>query len=155
MHNLVARVAKAPLCPAMYVEIPGNENDQAFISLLDLYRGSGGLARAQEVFIMFKSRNDLGVAALAGWIAHRTVLCLQWSTDVWLPLFQFELQCMTVKPDVQPVYAALIPLLTPWELAHWFAKPHKWLDGDSPANALDADGGRVLRVACADRFLLQ
>jgi len=105
MHNLVARVATAPLCPAMNVEIPGNENDQAFISLLDLYRGSGGLARAQEVFIMFKSRNDLGVAALAGWIAHRTVLCLQWSTDVWPPLFQFELVeartcCQLLTPPV-------------------------------------------------------
>jgi hypothetical protein len=134
---------------------PGNELDHAFIGMLELYRSSGGLARAQEVFALFKSRSDLGAATLERWIERRAVLSLQWHAEVWLPLFQFERQCMTIKPTLEPVFAALNPVLQPWELASWCAQPHRWLDGDSPANALDADGPRVLRAACADRFTRQ
>jgi hypothetical protein len=134
--------------------VPGNENDHSFIGMLDSFRGSGGLARAQEVFTMFKGRSDLGVMTLARWMAQRTVLSLEWHADVWVPLFQFELQHMTVKPAMVPVLAVLNPVCTPWELAHWCAQPHRLLDGQSPADALDAGATQVLRAACADRFTL-
>jgi hypothetical protein len=133
---------------------PGQESDRAFIGMLESYRGSGGLARAQEVFTLFKSRNALDVETLAHWMAQRTVISLEWHADVWLPLFQFERQHMTVKPALEPVLAALNPVFTPWELAHWCAQPHRWLDQQSPADALDSDAAGVLRAACADRFAL-
>jgi hypothetical protein len=123
--------------------------------MLESYRSSGGLARAQEVFTLFKHRSDLGVATLARWIARRNVLSLEWHADMWLPLFQFERDCMAIKPSLEPVFAALNPVLTPWELAYWCAQPHRWLDGDSPANTLDTDAPRVLRAACVDRMALQ
>lgn len=129
---------------------PDCKSDYAFISMLDSYRSSGGLARAQEVFGLFKSRSVLSVATLAQWISGRRVLGLHWHDEVWLPLFQFELQCMNVKPTLEPVLTALNPVFTPWELARWCSQPHRWLDGDSPANSLDVDAPRVLRAACAD-----
>ncbi|NVO06977.1 MAG: hypothetical protein HXX19_14100 [Rhodoferax sp.] len=107
------------------------------------------------MFTLFKSRNGLGVATLARWIARRSVLSLEWNADVWMPLFQFERQCMNVKPALEPVLAELNPIFTPWELTHWCAQPHRWLDGISPANTLDVDAKRVLRAACADHFALQ
>jgi hypothetical protein len=131
-----------------------NENDHAFIGMLDSYRNSGGLARAQEVFTLFKSRSALGVVTLAHAMAQRTVLSLEWHADVWVPLFQFEHQHMGVKPPLAPVFAALNPVFTPWELAHWCAQPHLLLNGQSPADALDTDATQVLRAACADRFTL-
>jgi hypothetical protein len=134
---------------------PANESDHAFIRLLDLYRSSGGLARAQEVFTMFKSHNDLGAGTLARWIARRSVLCLQWSADVWLPLFQFDHQCMAIKPAMQPIFTALNPVFTPWELADWCVQPLSCLDGQCPANALDSNPNQVLRAACVERFSLQ
>jgi hypothetical protein len=103
---------------------------------------------------MFKGRSDLGVMTLARWMAQRTVLSLEWHADVWVPLFQFELQHMTVKPAMVPVLAVLNPVCTPWELAHWCAQPHRLLVGQSPADALDAGATQVLRAACADRFTL-
>jgi hypothetical protein len=132
-----------------------NESDSAFVGMLEAYRNTGGLARAQEVFNLFKSHNDLGVTTLARWISLRRVLSLEWNADVWLPLFQFERQCMTIKPTFVPVLAELNQAFTPWELAYWCAQPHRWLDGDSPANMLDADAPRVLRAACSDHFALQ
>jgi hypothetical protein len=144
--SFLVAAQREPACP------PSNENDHAFIAMLASYRRSGGLARAQEVFTLFKSRSDLGVATLARWMAQRSVLSLEWHADVWMPLFQFERQRMTIKPVLEPVFAALNPVLTPWELAHWCAQPHRWLDGESPADTLDTDAPLVLRAACADRF---
>jgi hypothetical protein len=132
-----------------------DESDNAFIDMLVSYRSIGGLARAHEVFTQFKCRNDLGVAALADWIARRSVLSLEWNAEVWMPLFQFERQCMNVKPALKPVLEELNPILTPWELAHWCVHPHPWLNGNSPASALDVDAKRVLRAACADHVALQ
>jgi hypothetical protein len=146
-----ALAALRPLASACH---PGNENDHAFIGMLESYRNSGGLARAQEVFTLFKSRSGLEVGRLAHWMAQRTVLSLEWHADIWVPLFQFEPQHMTVKPALEPVLAALNPVCTPWELAHWCAQPHRLLGGQSPADALDTDPTEVLRVACADRFSL-
>ena len=136
------------------IGLPNNENDHAFISMLESYRSSGGLARAQEVFTLFKSRSAMDVTTLAGWMAHRTVLSLEWQSDVWLPLFQFERQHMNVKPALEPVLAALNQVCTPWELAHWCAQPHRWLDGESPADSLDTQAGKVIRAACAHRSAL-
>ena len=132
----------------------GNESDSAFIDMLVSFRSTGGLVRAQEVFTLFKSRNGLGVATLARWIARRSVLSLEWNADVWMPLFQFERRCMGIKPTLVPVFAALNPVFTPWELAHWCVQPHHWLQGCSPADTLDADAAQVLRAACADRFAM-
>jgi len=96
----------------------------------------------------------LDVAALDRSISQRSVLTLQWQADVWMPLFQFERQSMSIKPTLGPVFAALTSVCTPWALAHWCARPNQWLDGESPADTLDADAARVLRAACAERFAL-
>ena len=133
---------------------PSKENDHAFIGMLDSFRSSGGLARAQEVFTLFKGRSDMGVVTLAHWMAQRAVVSLEWHADVWVPLFQFELQHMVVKPTLAPVFTVLNPVFTPWELAQWCAQPHHLLDGRNPADALDTDATLVLRAACADRFTL-
>jgi hypothetical protein len=159
MHHPFAQAANTHAFTAVRPKagggLPGNENDHAFIGMLEAYRSSGGLARAQEVFTLFKSRSDLDVVTLARWMAQRAVLSLEWHDDVWLPLFQFERQHMGLKPALEPVLAVLNPVLSPWELAHWCAQPHRWLNGDSPADTLDLDAAQVLRAACADRLALQ
>jgi hypothetical protein len=161
MHHYADNANQANVAQALTVRRPlastllhSNENDHTFIGMLDSYRNSGGLARAQEVFMLFKSRSALGAVALAHAMAQRTVLSLEWHADVWVPLFQFELRHMAVKPALAPVLAVLNPMYTPWELAYWCAQPHKLLDCQSPADAPDTDATQVLRAACADRFTL-
>ncbi len=154
MHDYASNATTLRTFRTTHACLPDSESDEAFICMLNSYRSSGGLARAKEVFSLFKTRSDLGVAALARSIAQRSVLSLQWHADVWMPLFQFERQSMTVKPIMGPVFAALNSVCTPWALAHWCAQPNQWLDGESPADILDADATRVLRAACAERFAL-
>ena len=152
MNNRATNATTVGKLPATHAGLPGYEDDRAFVSLLNAYRSSGGLARAKEVFSLVKTRSNLGVAVLANSIARRNVLSLQWQADVWMPLFQFERQGMTIKPTLEPVLAALNPFFTPWALAQWCAQPNRWLDGKSPADTLDADADRVLRAACDERF---
>ena len=45
----------------------GNESDSVFIDMLVSFRSTGGLARALDVFTLFKSRNGLGAATLPRW----------------------------------------------------------------------------------------
>jgi len=152
MHDHAPNTGTARPFSATHACLPGGEDDHAFVGMLNAYRSSGGLARAKEVFNLVKTRSDLGVVALANSIARRNVLSLHWQADVWMPLFQFERQGMTIKPTLEPVLAALNPVFTPWALAQWCAQPNRWLDGQSPADTLDADAERVLRAACDERL---
>lgn len=62
---------------------------------------------------------------------------------------------MPSADTMQPIFAALNPVLTPWELAYWCAQSHSCLDGQGPASALDSNPNQVLRAACVERFSLQ
>ena len=127
--------------------------DRQFMSMLDSYRCSGGLARAQEVFTLFKSRHGADPATLARWIVSRRAISFDWQSQVWIPLFQFNRVDMTLQPQITPILNALTPVFSPWELANWFAQPNQWLDHATPAGMLIVDTQAVLRAACADRFI--
>jgi hypothetical protein len=51
-----------------------NQIDRRFMEMLDSYRVTSGLARAQEVFTMYEVQNGGDVATLARWIVKRNVV---------------------------------------------------------------------------------
>lgn len=130
-----------------------NQVDRQFMDMLGSYRCNGGLARAQEVFTLFKSRHGADPATLARWIVRRSVISFDWQSKVWIPLFQFNRSNMTLHPGIIQVLAALNPVFGPWELANWFSQPNQWLNHCSPADTFSVDEPAVLRAACADRFI--
>lgn len=99
-----------------------NQTDRQFMTMLDSYRCNGGLARAQEVFTLFKSRHGTDPATLARWIVRRSAISFDWQSKVWIPLFQFNRADMTIQPPIIPILNALNPVFSPWELASWFGK---------------------------------
>ena len=127
--------------------------DLQFISLLDNYRPSGGLARTQETLELFMRRCGPDLATVARWMAQREVLCLDWHAQSWMPLFQFNLVDMAPLPQLAPVLAELNPVYSPWALAAWFAQPNAWLDGERPAELLVSNPAGVLNAVRADRFM--
>jgi hypothetical protein len=127
--------------------------DLQFMSMLDSYRNTGGLARAQEVFTMFKSHHGADAVTLARWIVRREVISFDWQSKVWIPLFQFDRAHMALQPGLNFVLAALNPLFGAWEMATWFAKPNHCLQGRTPSESLGTDAHAVLNAACADRFI--
>ena len=124
------------------------------MAMLDAYRSSGGLARGQEVQAMFKRGGGPGVAALAGWIARRELVCFEWQAQTWLPLFQFNQRDLTPDPQLRPVVAELMPIYDHWEVAIWFSLPNPWLAQRAPVDTLGYDHGAVLDAARAERFAL-
>ena len=127
--------------------------DRQFMVLLDAFRNTGGLARAQEVFTLYRSRHGADVATLARWIVRREIISFDWQSKVWIPLFQFERTTMTLQPGLDCILSVLNPIFKPEEIAVWFAQPSRWLLDRTPADMLGADANAVLKVACMDRFI--
>lgn len=125
------------------------------MAMLDAYRGSGGLARAQEVLNMFKRCGGPGVAALARWIVSRELICFEWQAQTWLPVFQFSRQGLTPDPRLRPVFAELTQIYDHWDMATWFSLPNPWLGQCAPVDSLGSGhGSAVLDAARAERFAL-
>lgn len=123
--------------------------DQQFMAMLDAFRPSGGLACGPEVFALFARRCGADVGTLAGWILNRKVICFEWQSRMWLPLFQFQLQSMTPQAGLREVLEVLTFDHNPWELAQWFARPNRGLADQMPCDALGHDPAGVRNAAGA------
>jgi hypothetical protein len=127
--------------------------DQQFVALLDAYRYCGGLARANEVVVMFKNCDSANAENLANWIVKGKVICFEWQSKLWLPLFQFNQLDMTPLPGLDQVLAELSTSDDAWEMANWFAQPNAWLADDTPAAKLLSDLPAVLQAARGEQFI--
>ena len=127
--------------------------DAQFVQMLDGFRSSGGLARLQEVAKLCERRGGPDLASLSTCLARREIICFEWQSTGWLPLFQFNPVDMTLHSQIQPVVSELSCIFDPWELALWFSQPNPWLANRAPADALLSDLETVLHAARADRFL--
>lgn len=136
-----------------YSYAPQSCTDDQFVAMLNAYRGSGGLAREENLLALSSRRCRLDADTLANCIAERQVIGFEWQSRTWLPIFQFNLFDMTRPPALGQVLAELIPVYDPWELANWFAQPNPWLADRVPADALELDPSAVLQAARADRFI--
>lgn len=144
-----------PLAPASrsHERVDGVQSDHRFVTLLDLYRGSGGLARAPEVASLFMRRCGDDVAVFAGWILKREVICFEWHSKMWLPLFQFSGIDMAPPPILSQVLAELVSVYDQWDVANWFVQPQLWLAQRTPIDLLVSDPLAVLNAARAVRFV--
>ena len=132
---------------------PQTHVDQQFVAMLDAYRSSGGIGRAQEILKMLKSHAESPGAMLAHWILKRKVICFEWRAQSWLPWFQFRTDDMRPHTELAPVLAELAPVFDPWELANWFAQPSPWLADCTPVDSLRFNLRGVLHAAQADRIV--
>jgi hypothetical protein len=127
--------------------------DRQFIDMLEVFRNSGGLAPVAEVTAWFRDHRGPTGPELQDWIHQRTVLCLTWQSQLWLPWFQFNratcaphVQVCTVLRELQAVHA-------PWEACRWFTLPNPWLEQGLPVDRVLHDLSGVLHAATADRLI--
>jgi hypothetical protein len=123
-----------------------------FVDLLNAFRRSGGLARAQEVAARFKRQGITDISPLASWLVKREVISIEWQSKIWLPLFQFQPSGMSLRPGLSPVLAELVVVYNDWDVATWFTQPNPWLADATPADSLAAGATQVLDAARAERF---
>lgn len=117
------------------------------------FRAGGGFIGGDELAHLLRSRSWQPISLLAHWIVGREVISIDWQGTTMLPLFQFDLSTMTVRPRVTEILRTLTEVLDDWELALWFAQPNGWLDDQAPVDVLDFNPRGVLDAARADRFI--
>ncbi len=132
---------------------PASACDDAFVEMLGAYRGSGGLARADEVVALLERGGQAGIATLARWIVERRVIHFEWLQQTWLPWFQFKRADHQPAPVLQAVFAELGGVYDGWDMALWFARPNSALSGGAPLQLTDIDADGVLQAARADRYI--
>ncbi len=161
----IATLSKSELSPKAWGRLPvpsglsyasrmaqEREHNHQFVDLLNAFRPSGGLARAQEVATRFKRQGVGDISPLAAWLVKREVLSIEWQSKLWLPLFQFHPVGMTLRTGLSNVLAELVGVYNDWELARWFAQPNPWLTDQTPADSLAVAADQVLDAARAERF---
>jgi hypothetical protein len=118
------------------------------------YRSTQGACDCTEVVLRLLPHCDQPISTLAHWIVDRKVVAFDWRSQTLLPLFQFQLSDMSLRPPVQHVVQELTGVLDDWDLALWFALPNHWLNLARPVDAIDNDAPAVLDAARAQRFAL-
>ncbi|MBK9444236.1 MAG: hypothetical protein IPN53_24290 [Comamonadaceae bacterium] len=135
-------------------QAPEWQTDQQFVAMLNAYRSSGGLARAQQVAARFRQHSLIAVNHLAEWIVKRHVISLEWAGKISMPLFQFNPGSMTLLPGLSQALSELVTVYDDWEVAHWFSQPNPWLADCAPADRMAAGAPGVLDAARAARFVV-
>ena len=125
--------------------------DSQFISMLAVYRPSGGIARCHELEARLAARLKVGRQGLTRWLHDCEVFAFEWRQEAWMPVFQLESTTLTPRSGVQQIADELRPVFDSWELAVWFAEPNASLDGHAPVACIDHDRSAVRQAARMDR----
>jgi len=118
-----------------------------FIALLERFRATGGTAPSEIVDHLLAEHHADTPVSLHQLIANGHVFGFTWRAALWIPMFQFDADHLSVRPTVQSVLAALPADWSGWTIARWFATANERLGGGQPVDSLDADANDVLAAA--------
>jgi hypothetical protein len=79
-----------------------------------------------------RKRSEQPVSIIARWIVERLAVSFEWQSQTMLPMFQFDLPGLTLRPCVAEVVQELRDVFDGWDLALWFAESNAWLCGAAP-----------------------
>jgi len=150
-----AHLSSSPCQPAPALIDPIGElpNSGGFAALLAAYRATGGTARGDDVARLLEDHGTGDFIGLARLIAGGDVFGFEWRNTLWIPMFQFELRDLSVKPAAQQVLQALGTGFEGWTCAAWFARPNSWLNQRAPVDLLATHLAEVVEAAQTDRFI--
>jgi len=127
--------------------------DHEFVALLPAYRPSGGLATSGEIGARMERAQAGGLPMLAQRIAAHELIHFEWNHSLWLPWFQFNPKDVSVQEGPRRVIQELGETFDGWELAKWFAQPHRYLDGQAPVDLVAGNPTAVIEAARLDHFI--
>ena len=142
--------------PADAVPRPGTDLDQIhserdFTTLRAAYRGSGGIARGDELARRLEDHRCGDFVSLARLIVSGEVISFEWRNSYWVPMFQFAPGDLSLRRGPLRVVAELAPVLDGWAIASWFAQPNCRLVDRRPIDLVDSNLPAVLDAARAER----
>lgn len=118
-----------------------------------VFERHGGVASVEEVALLMRLHCDQPVSQLARWIVGSKIVHFVDQSQTWVPLFQFDLDDMSIRPAVITLLGELSPVMENDELAAWFVTRNEWLSDAAPIEMMEADIQAVLDPARADRFV--
>ncbi len=124
-----------------------------FVAMLDAYRATGGTERGEDLATLLQNRVYGGYASLARLVGTRQVLGFKWRNTYWVPLFQFNMKDLSLRPEPQQVMAELCKDFDEWGMAVWFTQPNAWLNDEIPVDMLKTYLKAVIDAARAERFV--
>ncbi|MEO8279729.1 MAG: hypothetical protein ABI564_08560 [Ideonella sp.] len=113
----------------------------------------GGVASAEDVALLMRRHCEQPVSQLARWIVGSKIVHFVDQSQTWVPLFQFDLDDMSIRPAVIALLGELGTVMDSDELAAWFVTCNEWLSDEAPIDMMEADFPAVLDAARADRFV--
>ena len=135
-------------------EISSVPSSRGFKAMLTAFQATGGAARGDELAGLMADRQLGTLVSLARNIVSGEILSFEWRQSFWVPMFQFELDDLSLKKGPRKVFAELVKVLEPWAIAAWFAQPNSWLKYQRPVDLLDSNLTAVFAAARADRFVI-
>jgi hypothetical protein len=133
------------------LEIDDLPTEDGFAALRSAFQESGGTVRERELLWLLEDFQR-GFASPARLLLEEEIFGFVWGSNLWIPMFQFDLADMSVRLGPQRVRAALGANFKDWKLAAWFARPHPALEGRRPVDLLGLDLTAVLKAARFDSF---
>jgi len=142
-----------PAAPSRSRPIDESPTSRGFAAMLEAFRASGGTARGDDVARLLVGNGIDDYIGLARLIAAGDVFGFEWRQTLWIPMFQFELRDLSIKPAARLVLKELGAGFDAWACAAWLATPNSWLAHGLPVDLLETQLAQVLEAARADRFI--
>jgi len=126
---------------------PITRGSKGFVSLLLAFRASGGMLDGDDLALLLAEYKQSDCMSLPVLIASGNLFRVTWRNTVWIPMFQFELSTLEIKPECGVVSSALEKSLDQWNAACWMILPNDRLDDRKPVDLIDTDFLAVLDAA--------
>jgi hypothetical protein len=127
--------------------------DEQFDAMCANLHPSGGIARGDDLALLLEDHPHGAGVSLAKLIASDQVFGFDRDGTFWVPMFQFELDELRIRPAALKVRAELAAEFDGWEVATWFAEANASLRDRRPVDLLDSNLREVLAAARIDRFI--
>ena len=129
------------------------DEEGRFVAIAAMFGRHGGMLTVADAHRLALLRSTRAGSELARQISTRESIWLTGHGRIWLPLFQFDPQTMSVRHEVLAVTAELRHVFDEGDMACWFVECNSWLGHRAPVAVIDENPTWVLETARADRFI--
>jgi hypothetical protein len=128
-------------------------SDEQFEAMCANFHTTGGIACGDDLARLLDDHPRGAGASLSKLVASDQIFGFERDDTFWVPMFQFELDELRVRPAALKVRAELAAEFDGWEVASWFAEANVYLRDRRPVDLLDTNLREVLAAARIDRFI--
>ncbi|MEO7129471.1 MAG: hypothetical protein ABI040_11525 [Rhodoferax sp.] len=136
--------------PAAEEENTWSPGIRAFVAMRATYRISGGMLRAENLAQLLEAHSRKGASSLDNLLASRAVYGFHWHESMWIPMFQFDPDKLSVNHPASRVREALGPDFDDWSLASWFTRKNPKLENRRPVDLLKTGYPELMQAARED-----